>query len=164
MKRALGVDPGIRNLGFAVVEEDGSSLSLLEVGSLRGGGDPFPAFLAKVRSLVVSLGDRWSPDLVCVESLLYGRNVSSAALVWQVRGVVLLASFELGRELVELSPKQVKSAVCAHGGSSKEDVRRGVSLILGLDERRLPKSPDALDAIAVAVGGLAIHRLRGVVG
>ncbi len=164
MKRALGVDPGVRNLGFAVVEEDGPSISLLEVGLLRGEGEPFPAFLARTRALVISLGERWSPDLVCVESLLYGRNASSAALVWQVRGVVLLASFEIGCELVELSPKQVKSAVCAHGNSSKEEVRRGVSLILGLGEERLPRSPDALDAVAVAVGGLALHRLKGVVG
>ena len=101
----------------------------------------------------------WRPSVVAVERLYFGKNVTTAEMVWQARGVVLLFASQLGVPLYEPKPSEVKLAICGHGGAEKRQVQGMVQCLLGLAE--LPRPDDAADALAVAVAGLSLASLEG---
>ncbi len=148
--RILGIDPGTRALGYGLVVERAGSLAPGCFGVLEGeGAEPAALLLGLHRQLVVLLREV-APDLVAVERLFFNRNVSSAAAVFQARGVALLACAQAGLPLLEFTPGQVKAAVSTSGRASKGQVQSMVRRLLGLGAD-LSLLDDAADALAVAV-------------
>jgi crossover junction endodeoxyribonuclease RuvC len=85
-----------------------------------------------------------------VEELFFSKNVTTAAAVWQARGVVLELLEEHGlADVLSIPPNQVKMAVCGNGAATKHEVQTLVQLTFGLTE--VPKPDDAADAAAVAL-------------
>ncbi|MHB8619642.1 MAG: crossover junction endodeoxyribonuclease RuvC, partial [Chloroflexota bacterium] len=84
-----------------------------------------------------------------VEDLFFGKNTRSAISVAQARGVVLLAAAEQGLEVCVYRPVQVKQAVAAYGGATKDQVQQMVRMLLRLAE--IPRPDDAADALAIAL-------------
>ncbi|MFR5881100.1 MAG: crossover junction endodeoxyribonuclease RuvC [Cloacibacillus evryensis] len=87
--RALGIDPGLGTLGYGVVSQLGSSLICETYGVIKT-----PAKLSLSQRLsclyneLKSKAQAFPPDMVAVEKLFFGRNVTTAEMVWQARGVV----------------------------------------------------------------------------
>ncbi len=146
----LGVDPGIANTGYGVVESVGSKLQALEFGVIEtASGVAAEARLAEIHSDVGELIARFDVDTVAVEDLYFGANVVSAMAVGQARGVVLLAAGQRGVPVRAYTPQQVKAAVCGSGRADKAQVASMAARLLGLSA---PPRPDhAADALAVAV-------------
>ncbi|MFN8538993.1 MAG: crossover junction endodeoxyribonuclease RuvC [Thermomicrobiales bacterium] len=97
-------------------------------------------------------GDRalHQPDVVAVEQLLFGRNVTTAIAVGQARGVVLLAAAQAGLALAEYTPAQVKEAVVGYGKADKgQQIQEMVRILLNL--ATVPQPDDAADALAIAI-------------
>jgi crossover junction endodeoxyribonuclease RuvC len=157
----LGVDPGTAAVGLAVVQRGTSRPRVLWAGTLRT-----PAGLASERRLrglhdgVVTAIREHTPGAMALERLLWGRNTQSAMAVAQACGVIMLAAAEAGIPVEEYAPLEVKMAVTGVGNASKEDVRRSLSRILGMEA--VPDEPNAADAAAVAVCHLQQSRLRGL--
>ena len=86
---------------------------------------------------------------VAIEELFFNKNVKTALLVGQARGVAILAAANNNRKLYEYTPLQVKQGVVGYGRANKKQVQEMVKIILNLDE--IPKPNDAADALAVAV-------------
>ena len=63
--------------------------------------------------------------------------------------MALLAASQAGLPVSLYKPAEVKQFVTSSGRGSKEQVQMMVQALLGLDEP--PKSPDAADALAVAI-------------
>jgi crossover junction endodeoxyribonuclease RuvC len=61
----------------------------------------------------------------------------------------------------EYAPLEVKMAVTGAGNASKEQVRKGLMLLLGPDA--VPAEADAADAVAVALCHLRQSRMRQLV-
>ncbi|MEN9530740.1 MAG: hypothetical protein RI932_2613, partial [Pseudomonadota bacterium] len=78
----------------------------------------------------------------------------SALFLGHARGVVLANCHQAGLGVFELAPTAVKKAVLAHGRSSKEEIARALSSILGISFENLPH--DASDALGIAYA----HALR----
>ena len=154
--RALGIDPGLGTLGFGVVSQCGSDLTCECYGVIK---TPSKLSLsARLALLYNSLKEKaadFPPDIIAIEKLYFGRNVTTAEMVWQARGVVLLFAAQLGFEPYELTPNEAKMAVCGYGGAEKGQVQGMVAHILGLEKN--PSPDDAADALAIAIAGLAMH-------
>jgi crossover junction endodeoxyribonuclease RuvC len=75
-------------------------------------------------------------------------------MVWQARGVILLAAARHGIIPCEPKPAEVKLAVCGHGGADKYQVQGMVRRLLNLESD--PKPDDAADALAIAITGLSM--------
>jgi crossover junction endodeoxyribonuclease RuvC len=148
--RVLGIDPGIANTGFGVVERRGRRLVALDGGVIETpAGLAAERRLATIHARVATLIDEHAPDAVGLEDLYFGANAGSAFAVGQARGVVLLAAGQRGLPCRSYTPQQVKSAVCGSGRADKGQVGRMVQALLGLAE---PPRPDhAADALAVAI-------------
>jgi Holliday junction resolvasome, endonuclease subunit len=95
-----------------------------------------------------------APDVAAVERLYFGRNTTTAEMVFQARGVVMLAVADRGLAPYEPKPAEVKMAVCGNGAAEKAQVQGMVRHLLNLDT--IPRPDDAADALAVAITGLSL--------
>ncbi|MDL2298661.1 crossover junction endodeoxyribonuclease RuvC [Synergistaceae bacterium OttesenSCG-928-D05] len=153
--RCLGIDPGLGTLGYGFVTQRGDALTCEGYGVIKT-----PTELSMTRRLSLlydelrQKADEFPPDIVAIEKLFFGRNVTTAEMVWQARGVVLLFTAHLGIEPYEPKPAEVKMAVCGNGTAEKGQVQGMVAHLLGLSKR--PSPDDAADALAIAITGLSL--------
>jgi crossover junction endodeoxyribonuclease RuvC len=87
---------------------------------------------------------------VGVERLFFQRNVQTAMVVGQARGIALLVAAEAGLVVDEPTPNEVKQAVCGNGAADKAQVAAMVARLL--DASLDGVADDATDALAVAIG------------
>jgi len=148
-------------MGYGLVRQSGSKFQALAFGCVET--SPQEAFTSRLLRLYDAIGEQLEefrlnecfPDLMCVERLFFGRNITTAEFVWQARGVVMLHAAQRGLEVLEPKPNQVKVAVCGTGGADKTQVQRMVQRLLNLES--IPKPDDAADALAIALTGLAYY-------
>jgi crossover junction endodeoxyribonuclease RuvC len=154
--RVLGVDPGTAVLGYGVVESGSSPQPrLVECGILTTRArDPLPARLRIIHDGITALLSRHQPDAMAVETAFYGRNVRTAVVLSQARGVILLAAEVAGVTVTEYSPALIKKTIVGRGAALKPQVGYMVAQLLRL---KAPPSPaDAADGVAVAITHLMI--------
>lgn len=154
----VGIDPGIAITGYAFVRQLGhGDLEAVDYGVIKT--PPQDAIETRLFRLYKDLKDLlllYQPKSGAVEKLYFQRNVRSAMIVGQARGVVLLALADIGDRIMEYSPVEVKLAVSGYGGASKGQMQQMVRTILNLDE--IPRPDDAADALAIAI--CHIHSFR----
>lgn len=161
MKKILGIDPGSRVTGYGIIESDGRSLALVTCGVIRtmDPGGSFSARLKKIYESLVSLIHKYWPAEVACESIFFAKNVSSALKLGQARGAALTAVANEGLLVFEYTPTQIKQAVGGYGHSSKEQIQKMVSLLLGVNLEKTTLPLDATDALSVAICHLHSNRL-----
>jgi crossover junction endodeoxyribonuclease RuvC len=146
----LGIDPGLANTGYGVVERRGMRFAALDGGVVTTrAGVPLEQRLATIFAAVDALMEEHRPEAVALEDLFFGQNARSAFAVGQARGVVMLAAGRRGIPCASYTPQQVKQAVCGTGRAAKEQVARMVYSLLRLPDDPLPDH--ATDALAVGV-------------
>jgi len=150
--RIIGIDPGIRCTGFAVLEKK-SKVIVLSYGTIK---PPVEKTMGKrLRFLYLDATDlikKYQPDLLAIESTFHQKNVKSALILGQAKGSIMLAAANSDISCLEYAPRKIKSAVVGNGSANKEQVRYMVRQILNLTQ--LPKQFDVSDALAVAYCGL----------
>lgn len=146
----LGIDPGISNTGYGVVERRGSELLALDGGVVVTHKDtPLEQRLVAIAVRIAALIDRHRPDAMAIESIYFGKNAETAFLVGQARGVVICEAGRRGIPVTSYTPQQIKLAVCGSGAAEKDQVQRMVSALLDLAG---PVPPDhATDALATGI-------------
>ena len=147
--RILGIDPGTRRTGWGVVDRDGSRLAGVDAGVVTTGNDrPLEERLRIIHDGLVEVIERYSPDVVAVESIFHAKYANAAIKLGHVRGVALLVAAVRELPVHDYPPALVKRTVGGRGAADKQQLGRLVGAILGLSE--LPAA-DATDALAVAI-------------
>ncbi|MGH2905144.1 MAG: crossover junction endodeoxyribonuclease RuvC [Solirubrobacterales bacterium] len=146
----IGIDPGISNTGFGIVETRGGQSLAHDGGVIVTHNEtPLELRLAAISTRVGELIDRYRPDAMAIESIYFGKNAETAFLVGQARGAILAEAGARDLPVASYTPQQIKLAVCGAGGAGKEQVQRMVTALLGLEG---PLPPDhAADALAVGI-------------
>src|ERR1022692_4573544 len=146
----LGIDPGLANTGYGVVESMAGRLLGLGGGGIESPpGLPVERRLADIYAAIDALLAEHEPQGMALEELYFGQNVKTAFAVGQARGVVMMAAGRRGVSCDSYTPQKVKGAVCGNGSADKEQVARMVQARLGLEA--LPRPDHAADALAVAI-------------
>ena len=148
-RRYLGLDPGLRNTGWGVIEAENNCLRHVANGSVATEADLETA--ARLRQLHDGLAEilaRWSPQEAAVEESFVNRNARSTLKLGLARGVVLLAPALFGLSVAEYSPNKIKKSVVGAGHADKHQVDVMVRHLLPGCE---PADMDATDALAVAI-------------
>jgi crossover junction endodeoxyribonuclease RuvC len=158
----LGLDPGLAITGYGLLRESpGGEIGLVTYGAITtAAGEPLPERLLSIQQQLDAILAEYSPDAVAVEELFFCRNVTTALLVGQARGVAILTAAGHGVPVHEYKPMEVKQAVSGYGNASKAQVQEMVRMLLDLDE--VPQPDDAADGIAVAICHLHSARLQGI--
>ena len=148
--RILGIDPGYGIIGFGLVEKDRNRFGLLRCGAITTpAGMDFSARLEIIYEDMRELLTVAKPDVVAIEELFFGQNVTTGIGVAQSRGVILLAIRQAGLEVTAYKPSQVKQAVVGNGSATKRQVMDMTKRLLHLDS--VPRPDDAADAVAIAL-------------
>lgn len=156
-----GVDPGIRRLGFSVVEVKGRDLLVRELDVLHVDkvSDSVGERLEFIHEEMSARFRQWNPRWVGFEKAVNFKNVDSAFKLTEARGVIRLACHQqLGQadvRLLELSPTAIKKECSGSGSSSKENLQKVLRMHFPHLEEWVEKSGkklthDAYDALAIA--------------
>jgi len=149
--KILGIDPGSRICGYGVIEQKGSSLSLIEYGVVKVDkkGLSLPDRLLEINESILRVIERTSPEIAAFESLFYSKNVQSLVKLSHARAAAILAAVSKGLRISEFSPREIKKSVCGNGNAKKEQVQFMVKTLLGIKET--PDFYDVTDALATAI-------------
>jgi crossover junction endodeoxyribonuclease RuvC len=149
--RILGVDPGSRATGWALVTF-GASVRLEGSGVLRPPASlPFEHRLLRLHEALADVVRRTAPDAAAVERVYAGVNAQSLITLGEARGVLLLALSRSSVPVHEVTPAEIKKTVTGTGQAGKEQVRRMVLSLLGSTSAVSRLALDAADAAAAAL-------------
>ena len=146
----MGIDPGTNILGFGVIRVEGKKASFMDHGviDLRKEKDHFSK-LKRLCEEMEKLLDRYTPDVLSVESPFYGKNPQVMLKLGRAQGAAITAALRRGIPVYEYAPRKAKLAITGVGQASKEQVSIMIQKILGVSLR--PEHLDATDALALAL-------------
>lgn len=146
--RILGIDPGLRTLGWGVIESDGTRLRHVANGSCRSGEGELGQRLLSLHRQLSEICARFAPDEAAIEQTFVNRDGAGTLKLGQARGVALLVPAQAGLRIGEYAPNRIKKTVVGVGHADKAQILHMVRLQLpGCD----PEGPDAADALAIAI-------------
>lgn len=148
--RILGIDPGSRKTGWAVIEVNGKKLNYIASGVISL--DQHKNYLNRLpiaAQAIKEIVSIYSPSELSLESIIHVKNISSLSKLAQIRGALVSACGEafIGKTY-EYAPNLIKSSVSGHGHSSKEGVEKTLRMIFGDVDF---KTNDESDALAIAL-------------
>ena len=164
----MGIDPGLSRCGYGLVAASGAATRPGALRAVAAGvieTDPAARIPERLRLLRDELRDLMAahrPDVVAVERVFFQVNARTAMSVGQASGLALAEAAALGCEVAEYTSNEVKQALAGWGAADKEQVRRMVARVLGVDS--VPGPPDVADALALAVCHLFGAPVRLAVG
>ena len=148
--KILGIDPGYGITGFGLVEAERGQFRLLRCGAITTPpNSDFSWRLEIIYNDMQELLRVTQPDVVAIEELFFGQNVTTGIGVAQSRGVILLAIQQAGLKVHSYKPMQVKQALVGYGSATKHQMQDMTKRLLHLNT--MPKPDDAADAIAIAL-------------
>lgn len=151
----LGIDPGLADTGFGLIKKQGQELKMIACGSIKTSAkDEFIDRLNKIHLELTKIIKKYKPQKVAVEQLFFCKNVKTALLVGQARGVCLMTIAENKLPIFEFTPLQIKLALTSYGRADKGQVGQMVKILLKLEN--VPKPDDAADALATAIASANI--------
>ena len=146
--RVLGIDPGLRNTGWGVIETEGSRLRHIANGVVHSDGTDLGARLVVLYRGLCAVIAAYAPDAAAVEQTFVNKDATGTLKLGQARGIAMLAPAEAGLSVGEYAPNAVKKAVVGVGHAQKQQVQHMVRI-------HLPgvvfAGPDAADALAIAI-------------
>lgn len=146
----FGVDPGTILTGFGIINSNKNTITHLKSGIIKP--NPNEDLAEKLKYIYNQLNLevlKYKPDVFCIETAFYGKNVQSAMKIGYVRGVAMLAASMNNIICIEYSPREIKKAVVGNGSASKEQVQYMIKNLLNLNKTKLKF--DETDALAVSV-------------
>ena len=150
--RVLGIDPGLRNLGWGVIDVNGPRISHVANGichSAPGEGDGDLALrLVSLHRQLTEVIRLYAPDAAAVENTFVNKDAVATLKLGQARGIALLVPAQAGITVGEYAPNAVKKTVVGVGHADKGQVDHMVRIHLpGV----VIAGPDAADALAIAI-------------
>ena len=161
--RILGIDPGYATIGFGMIDAQRGQFQLLQYGTITTSPEtPFEKRLQVIYEDMNRLLDAMHPDVMAIEELFWGHNVTTGIGVSHGRGVILLSAAQRDLPIYEYTPMQIKQSVVGYGNASKLQVMDMTRRLLHMQQVARPD--DAADAIAVALchGRSSTSLLHGV--
>ena len=147
-RRVLGIDPGLRHLGWGVIDVSGNRLRHVANGVCHSEGEDLAARLLSLHGQLGAVVARHSPDCAAVEQTFVNKDAVATLKLGQARAIALLVPAQAGLSIGEYAPNAVKKAVVGVGHAAKVQVAHMVCLQLPGVEIA---GPDAADALAVAI-------------
>jgi len=146
--RVLGVDPGLRNTGWGVIEQSSGRLRHVANGICRSSGETLAGRLLSLHDQLSEIVARYAPAAAAVEQTFVNKDAAGTLKLGQARGIALLVPAQAGLDVGEYAPNAIKKAVVGVGHADKRQIDHMVRLCFPGVEI---EGPDAADALAVAL-------------
>ena len=146
--RVIGIDPGLRNMGWGLVELKQSRISHVANGICRSKGTDLAE---RLHSLFIQLEEvvkNFKPDTAAVETTFVNKDGAASLKLSHARAIALLVPAKAGLSVSEYAPNRIKKAIVGVGHADKHQVEHMVKM-------QLPgvvlNGVDATDALAIAL-------------
>jgi crossover junction endodeoxyribonuclease RuvC len=147
--RIIGIDPGLRNMGWGVVDSLGSSLSFVAAGTVRSDAKAdLASRLCQLHDGLSEVLHQHMPHEAAVEQTFVNKDAKATLKLGQARGVAMLVPARSGLAVAEYAPNQVKKTVIGVGHGDKAQIKLMVNMLL---PKAKYDSDDAADALAIAI-------------
>ncbi len=157
--RILGIDPGLRNLGWGIIDVMGSRISHVANGTCHSKGEDLAMRLLSLYDQLTDIVARHAPETAAVEHTFVNKDGAGTLKLGQARAIALLVPAQAGLSIGEYAPNKIKKTIVGVGHADKKQVEHMVKL-------QLPgvqlASPDATDALAIALCHAHYSRSAGV--
>lgn len=146
--RVMGIDPGLQNMGFGVIDVEGARIRHVANGILHSGQGDLAIRLLRLYDQMRAVMGEQGPEHVAVEQTFVNKDAAGTLKLGQARAIALLVPAQFGIPVGEYAPNAVKKAVVGVGHAAKAQIDHMVRLHLpGVSLA----GPDAADALAVAI-------------
>ena len=147
--RILGIDPGLRNTGWGIVDTLGTRLSFVACGTAHSDGDLTLADrLRQLHEQLAAVIHAHPPDEGAGEETFVNKDARATLQLGHARGIALLAPAQAGLSVAEYAPNLVKKTIVGAGHAEKDQIHMMVRVLLPKAD---PQSADAADALAIAL-------------
>jgi crossover junction endodeoxyribonuclease RuvC len=153
--KVLGIDPGIERLGWAVLEKRDNKFKYLSSGvkkTLKSA--KYEARLLEIHNFIDRLIKAEKPEMVSLEKIFFSKNVKTALIIGEVRGIIIMLAAKHNLITKEFAPNEIKLSLTGYGHADKESILNIVKLTVSIPERKF--LDDESDALAIALCGV-IH-------
>ena len=149
MTRIIGLDPGLRNTGWGIIEVEGTRLTYVADGAVHSDAEaPLAQRLLQIHEQVLAVLKAFTPDEAAVEETFVNTDARATLKLGQARGAVMLAPAMLQIPVAEYAPNSVKKSVVGVGHAEKAQVKHMVKVLL---PKAQMKTADSTDALAIAI-------------
>lgn len=153
----IGIDPGIEKTGIGIVELKNQNFNLVLHQLIRTSSkDSNGSRIKKIYDDLSAILKNNKIDSASIEKLFFSKNVKTAMIVSEVRGIILLALAQNNIPINEYTPLQLKQGLVGYGRGEKRQVQEVVKLILNIKDMNL--QDDVADGIALAILHLNISK------
>ncbi len=145
----LGIDPGTRNMGYAIISLEKGKIALIEAGLIKIKSEDLQFQIPQMVEAFETIFKNHKIDEVALEDIFYAHNPKTTIKLAQFRGAIMLMLLQQFGQFSEYTALQVKKALTGNGKATKEQVAFMAKRLLNIKKEIKPL--DITDAIAVAI-------------
>jgi len=146
--KILGIDPGTKNLGYAILEVVNKKPILIEAGLIKIKSTKLQEQIVEFIEGFDLVIKKHEINEVAMEDIFYAHNPKTVIKLAQFRGAISLKLLQEFGNFAEYTPLQVKKTVTGKAKAKKEQVLFMIKKLLNLKKDIKPL--DISDAIAIA--------------
>jgi crossover junction endodeoxyribonuclease RuvC len=147
--RIVGIDPGLRNTGWGVIDSLGNSLRFVASGTVKSDNKlDLASRLNQLYDGLEAVLHEFQPFEAAVENTFVNKDATATLKLGQARGIALLAPARAGLRVAEYAPNAVKKAVIGVGHGDKKQILMMVKMLI---PKATFDSDHAADALAIAI-------------
>lgn len=149
MSRILGIDPGLQNTGWGVIDFNNNKLSYVDCGVISTNAKEEMSYrLRHLHQEISKIISQYSPDECAIEETFVNKNPLSSLKLGHARGVLMVSAANAGLSVSEYSARLVKKSVTGSGKADKIQIASMVKYLLPFSDA---KKHDSADALAIAI-------------
>ncbi|MBR7118046.1 MAG: crossover junction endodeoxyribonuclease RuvC [Helicobacteraceae bacterium] len=145
----LGIDPGSKNCGYAIINGEKNKINLIEAGFIKIKTTDFKEQILELINGLDLIFKSKNIDSIAIENIFYAYNPKSVLKLAQFRGAIICKIMQEFGNFYEYTPLQIKKSITGNGKADKIQVSFMVRKILGIKNEIKPL--DITDAIAIAI-------------
>lgn len=147
--RILGIDPGLRQTGWGVIDAENGRLSFVSAGTIRTQGeDTLAERLVQLHHGLEEIVRDGRATEAAVETSFVNRDAKATLKLGHARGIALVVPSLAGLAVFEYAPNAIKKSVTGVGHGDKRQVQTMIGMLL---PRAIYDTEHAADALAVAI-------------
>ena len=149
--RILGIDPGTRNCGYAVISVKRGEMRLLEAGLIKMKAENLQYQIPQMVEGLDSVFAAYTIDEVAMEDIFYAHNPKTVLKLAQFRGAIMLKLLQEFGQFAEYTPLQIKKALTGKAMEANAISKRA-AWIVGIPSKLMVMMAFGL---STAMGGVA---------
>lgn len=149
MRVILGIDPGLRNTGWGVIQSKGNELKYIASGTIKTDAkESICKRLANLSKDLQQVITEFDPDESAIEETFVNKNGQSTLKLAQARGALIVTLANADLDVAEYAPTLVKKSIVGAGRAEKSQIQMMVKTLL---PKSACKTDDEADALAIAI-------------